>query len=203
MRSRRRRSFGSTHSKGRERSFLHPIFAQIASKSPVLRLDMSEFSSSRAHLWPGVPVAFASAILFGASAPFAKLLLGSVDPQLLAGLLYLGAGTGLVVVHVVRGLLGLEAPEAPLQAFGYTWLATVIVFGGGRKALRSPQGPPRSPRRSAVGQQRHRPKATRCASASASGPRVSPKLAKVRDEAHEPASARASEGSASASRRGY
>jgi drug/metabolite transporter (DMT)-like permease len=86
---------------------------------------MSEFSSSRAHLWPGVPLALASAILFGASAPFAKLLLGSVDPQLLAGLLYLGAGTGLVVVHVVRRLIGLEAPAS-------TTLAINFALRGGR-----------------------------------------------------------------------
>jgi drug/metabolite transporter (DMT)-like permease len=43
------------------------------------------------HLWPGVPLALASAALFGATAPLAKVLLGVVDPQLLAGLLYLGA----------------------------------------------------------------------------------------------------------------
>jgi drug/metabolite transporter (DMT)-like permease len=86
-------------------------------------LDVSEFSSSRAHLWPGVPLALASAILFGASAPFAKLLLASVDPQLLAGLLYLAAGTGLVVVYVVRRLIGLEAPEA---RYG------VRIYGGSR-----------------------------------------------------------------------
>lgn len=36
-------------------------------------------------------MALASAILFGASTPFSKLLLGEVGPQLLAGLLYLGA----------------------------------------------------------------------------------------------------------------
>ena len=36
-------------------------------------------------------LALASAVLFGASAPFAKLLLDAVDAQLLAGLLYLGA----------------------------------------------------------------------------------------------------------------
>jgi drug/metabolite transporter (DMT)-like permease len=46
----------------------------------------------RSHLWPGVPLALLSAVLFGASAPFAKLLLGAVSPQMLAGLLYLGAG---------------------------------------------------------------------------------------------------------------
>jgi drug/metabolite transporter (DMT)-like permease len=50
-------------------------------------------------LWPGVPMALGAAVLFGAAAPFAKLLLGAVEPQMLAGLLYLGAGIGLAAVH--------------------------------------------------------------------------------------------------------
>ena len=45
----------------------------------------------------GVPFALGSALLFGVSTPLAKLLLGTVDPILLAGLLYLGAGLGLDV----------------------------------------------------------------------------------------------------------
>ena len=36
---------------------------------------------------PGIALALASAILFGASTPFTKLLLGAVDPWLMAGLL--------------------------------------------------------------------------------------------------------------------
>lgn len=51
--------------------------------------------ASRSPLWRGVPVALGSAALFGASAPLSKLLIGSVDPGLLAGVLYLGAGAGL------------------------------------------------------------------------------------------------------------
>lgn len=85
---------------------------------------------SHRHLWPGVPLALASAVLFGASAPFAKILVGSVDPQMLAGLLYLGAGGGLAIVHVARSTLGLEAPEAPLRRPDLPWLALVIAFGG-------------------------------------------------------------------------
>lgn len=85
---------------------------------------------SHAHLWPGVPLAVASAILFGASAPFAKLLLSAVDPQLLAGLLYLGAGIGLLAVHAGRAALGIEAPEAPLRRSDVPWLAAVVLFGG-------------------------------------------------------------------------
>ena len=50
-------------------------------------------------LWPGAPLAILSAILFGVSTPLSKVLLGRVDPQLLAGLLYLGAGIGLAAMH--------------------------------------------------------------------------------------------------------
>ncbi|MFZ1425316.1 MAG: EamA family transporter, partial [Geminicoccaceae bacterium] len=59
-------------------------------------------TTSHSHLWPGVPLALASAALFGASTPLAKLLLGGIDPWLLAGLLYLGAGIGLALVQGVR-----------------------------------------------------------------------------------------------------
>lgn len=86
--------------------------------------------SDRTHLWPGVPFALASAVLFGASAPLSKLLLGSIDPWLLAGVLYLGAGVGLAVVHLGRGAVGLESPEAPLRRVDLPWLAAVVLFGG-------------------------------------------------------------------------
>jgi hypothetical protein len=56
-------------------------------------------------------MALASAILFGASTPFSKLLLGEVNPQLLAGLLYLGAGGGLAIVHLGRAAIGLPGQE--------------------------------------------------------------------------------------------
>jgi drug/metabolite transporter (DMT)-like permease len=51
---------------------------------------MSENFPARNLLWPGVPLALASALLFGASTPFAKVLVETSNPQLLAGLLYLG-----------------------------------------------------------------------------------------------------------------
>lgn len=91
---------------------------------------MSDPGPSRSPLWPGVPLALASAVLFGASAPFAKLLLGSSDPQLLAGLLYLGAGVGLAIGQAVRSVLGLGASEAPLRRTDMPWLAAIVVFGG-------------------------------------------------------------------------
>src|SRR5438874_944487 len=81
-------------------------------------------------LWPGVPIALAAAGLFGAAAPFAKLLLGAVEPQLLAGLFYLGAGIGLAAVHFGRAAFRIPAPEAPLRAGDLPWLAAVVAFGG-------------------------------------------------------------------------
>ncbi len=82
------------------------------------------------HLLPGVPLALASALLFGASTPFSKLLLSQTDPQILAGLLYLGAGLGLAAVHLGRTVVGLPGVEAPLRRSDLPWLAVVVFFGG-------------------------------------------------------------------------
>lgn len=79
---------------------------------------------------PGILLALSSAVLFGASTPLAKLLLGTVDPWLMAALLYLGAGLGLAVVHLSRGAFRLPAVEAPLRRPDVPWLAAVILFGG-------------------------------------------------------------------------
>ena len=67
---------------------------------------MSQSVSARSALWLGVPLALASALLFGASTPFAKLLVETSNPQLLAGLLYLGAGVGLTIGQATRSILG-------------------------------------------------------------------------------------------------
>ncbi len=81
--------------------------------------------------WPGAPLAIASAALFGASTPFAKLLLGDgVSPWLLAGLLYLGSGLGLGIVNVGRRAFGIDPAEAPLRRADLPWLALVILSGG-------------------------------------------------------------------------
>lgn len=78
----------------------------------------------------GIVFALISAGLFGASTPLAKLLLGAVDPWMMAGLLYLGAGAGLAAVHLSRAALRLPAVEAPLRQTDLPWLALVILAGG-------------------------------------------------------------------------
>ena len=47
--------------------------------------------------------ALLSAALFGVSTPAAKVLLGSTDPTVLAGLLYCGAGLGVAIVRRLAG----------------------------------------------------------------------------------------------------
>ena len=53
-----------------------------------------------------------------------------MDPWLLAGILYLGAGVGLALVQLGRPLIGLPNPEAALQKSDLPWLAAVVTFGG-------------------------------------------------------------------------
>ncbi len=78
----------------------------------------------------GIIFGLLSALLFGASTPLAKLLLGAVDTWMMAGLLYLGAGAGLAAVHLSRAALRLPAVEAPLRRSDMPWLALVILAGG-------------------------------------------------------------------------
>ena len=75
------------------------------------------------------PVLYAllSAVLFGASTPFAKRMVGQVDPLLLAGLLYLSSGISLTAFRVFRDrgwrASGLNGGEGK-------WLLVAIGAGG-------------------------------------------------------------------------
>jgi drug/metabolite transporter (DMT)-like permease len=48
----------------------------------------------------------------------------------MAGLLYLGSGLGLMLIHLSRRFLRLPTTEAPLRHSDMPWLAFVIVAGG-------------------------------------------------------------------------
>src|SRR5215470_13448137 len=78
----------------------------------------------------GILIALLSAILFGASTPLAKIMLADVAPWIMAGLLYLGAGLGLAIVHLSRSALRLPAVEASLRRADMPWLVAVITAGG-------------------------------------------------------------------------
>ena len=84
----------------------------------------------RSVWFPGVPLALGAAILFGASTPFSKLLLGSIDAWLLAGILYLGAGVGLSLFLLIRAVASEQPPETPLRLKDLPWLSAVVATGG-------------------------------------------------------------------------
>lgn len=75
--------------------------------------------------------ALGAAILFGASTPFAKQLIGdglaTASPFLLAGLLYLGSGVGLTLIRLMRDR-GWKSVD--LSQHEWPWLLGAIVFGG-------------------------------------------------------------------------
>ena len=79
----------------------------------------------------GAGLALLSALLFGASTPLAKVLLRDIDPWMLAGLLYLGSGLGLIAVRSLVRVLGSGArSEAAIRGGGWMWLALAILSGG-------------------------------------------------------------------------
>ncbi len=71
--------------------------------------------------------ALLAAALFGASTPFAKLLVGELSPVLFASLLYLGSGVGLALARLLRDR-GWRPPG--LAAGEWPWLLGAIGFGG-------------------------------------------------------------------------
>jgi drug/metabolite transporter (DMT)-like permease len=79
----------------------------------------------------GIAYALASAVLFGLSTPVAKILVGSVSPLMLAGLLYAGSGVGLTLVIAARQSTSRRASAIGMpRGRELAWLATAIVFGG-------------------------------------------------------------------------
>jgi drug/metabolite transporter (DMT)-like permease len=77
----------------------------------------------------GVLLGLVAAVSFGVSAPLSKRLLDDVSPQLLAGLLYLGALFGLLALRPLRARSAF-GQEARLQRADVPRLAGVVVAGG-------------------------------------------------------------------------
>lgn len=87
---------------------------------------MKEGSQQTNALPAGVGAAIMAAALFGVSTPCAKLLLGTIPPVLLAGLVYLGSGVGLSIVWLARRR---QPTEAPLERKDLPWLAPSSLAG--------------------------------------------------------------------------
>lgn len=85
---------------------------------------------NKSKVYPIVMVLLAS-ILFGASAPITKILLGEIEPIPLAALLYGGSGIGLLIFQFINSMIRKEKiDEAPLKKKDFIWLSGAIVAGG-------------------------------------------------------------------------
>ncbi len=81
--------------------------------------------TAHSMLHPGILAALGAAILFGAGTPLAKYLLNSVNPWLLAGLLYLGSGIGLTLYRWFS-----RAPSVHLPHHEWCWFIGAVLAGG-------------------------------------------------------------------------
>jgi drug/metabolite transporter (DMT)-like permease len=84
---------------------------------------------TRSHIYP-ITQALLAALLFGASAPLAKVLLGEVQPIPLAAFLYLGSGLGLLGIKIFQRIRQSSENEAQIQKPDWPWLAGAILAGG-------------------------------------------------------------------------
>lgn len=85
---------------------------------------------NRKHITPIIQ-ALLAALLFGASAPLAKTLLGEIAPIPLAAFLYLGSGIGLLGIKIVQNLVKRSSQhEAQVKKPDIIWLAGAILAGG-------------------------------------------------------------------------
>jgi drug/metabolite transporter (DMT)-like permease len=73
----------------------------------------------------GVLAALTAALLFGMGTPLAKFLLTDTSPWLLAGLLYLGSGVGLLLYRHIT-----QASPVKLTFMELSWFAGAIFAGG-------------------------------------------------------------------------
>jgi drug/metabolite transporter (DMT)-like permease len=73
-------------------------------------------------------MAILAAILYGISAPISKLLLAQLPSTLMAALLYLGAGCGMLVVNVMHRIRHKERTEAEITSKEIPYVISMILL---------------------------------------------------------------------------
>ena len=77
---------------------------------------------------PAVLSAVGAAALYALNTPFSKLLLGDVPPRMLAALLYLGAGSGMLLVRFFDRIAGSVRLETPLTRRDLPYTAGMVAL---------------------------------------------------------------------------
>lgn len=76
----------------------------------------------------GIFLAILAAALYAVNSPFSKLLLDHMPPTLMAGVLYLGAGVGMLVIAVLRRVRGGRGSEAHLTRAELPYTVAMVVL---------------------------------------------------------------------------
>ena len=75
-----------------------------------------------------VGFAILAAALYALNAPLSKVLLGQVPARMMAALLYLGAGAGMLLLRVMQKSMGKSSAEAPLTRKELPYTVTMVVL---------------------------------------------------------------------------
>ena len=69
-----------------------------------------------------------AALFYSLNAPFSKVLLADVPSTIMAGLLYLGAGIGMLFILIIRKILGIGKNEKALSKSDLSYTASMIAL---------------------------------------------------------------------------
>ena len=75
-----------------------------------------------------VGFAILAAALYALNAPLSKVLLGQVPARMMAALLYLGAGAGMLMLRLMQKSMGKSSAEAPLTRKELPYTAAMVVL---------------------------------------------------------------------------
>ena len=73
-------------------------------------------------------MAILAAVLYGISSPISKILLTKIPPTLMAGLLYVGAGTGMFIINILKRLGKRSKVEARITKKDYSFVIGMIML---------------------------------------------------------------------------
>ena len=76
----------------------------------------------------GIAFAILAAVLYAINAPFSKILLEFMQPTLMAGFLYVGAGIGMIFIALMRKIKKYEAKELKLTKSELPYTIAMIVL---------------------------------------------------------------------------
>lgn len=90
--------------------------------------EQLEYHACMKNKTSAIFMAILAAALYGVSAPFSKLLLVHIPPTLMAALLYLGAGTGMLLFNIFKRLSSSQRVEASLTRKELPYIIGMVLL---------------------------------------------------------------------------